>query len=77
MDRLKNNFKLESLKAYVPILYNNTKDKFAGAYYSILQTEADALQNTQNTDKEVVDMLISKIEIEVIWGLKYILSVYS
>jgi hypothetical protein len=75
MDRFKNNFKLDNLKALVPDLYNTTKDKVTGAYYSILQTEAESLSNTQNSDKEIIDLLISKMEIEVIWGLKYILSV--
>jgi hypothetical protein len=75
MDRLKNNFKIDSIKAFVPSLYNSTKDKVAGAYFSILQTEADRLIITQNTDKEIIDLLISKMDIEVIWGLKYILSV--
>jgi hypothetical protein len=76
MERLRNNFKLDNLKAFVPNLYNGTKDQISGAYNSLLQTEADSLMGTQNTDKEIIDLLMSKLDIEVIWGLKYILSVY-
>jgi hypothetical protein len=76
MERLKNNFKFENIKAFVPNLINSTKDKVSGTYYSMLQTEAESLMNTQNTDKEIIELLISKMEIEVILGLKYIISVY-
>jgi hypothetical protein len=41
----------------------------------MLKSEADYLMKTDNSDKELLELLISKMDIEVILGLKFILSV--
>jgi hypothetical protein len=75
MDKLKNNLKLDNLKLLVPNLYNTSKDKLSSAISPMLKSEADYLMKTENSDKELLDLLISKMDIEVILGLKFILSV--
>jgi hypothetical protein len=75
MDRIRNNLKLDNLKALVPSLYNSSRDKLSSAISPMLKSEADYLMKTENSDKELLDLLISKMDIEVILGLKFILSV--
>ncbi len=75
MDRLKNNFKFEAIKSFVPSLYQSSKDKMSNVLSPMLKTEADYLMKTESTDKEIIEMLLSKIEMEIILGLKFVMSV--
>jgi hypothetical protein len=75
MDRIRNNLKLDNLKSLVPSLYNSSKDKLTSAISPMLKSEADYLMKTENSDKELLELLLSKMDIEVILGLKFIISV--
>jgi len=76
MNRLKENMmSLESLKLSVPNFLTNQKDKMKGALASVTISESDYILKTENTEKEIVDLLISKMEMEIILGLKFILGV--
>ena len=78
MNRLKENMmSLESLKLSVPNFLTNQKDKMKGAFSSVTISEADYILKTENTDKELVDLLISKMDMEIILGLKFILGVIN
>jgi hypothetical protein len=69
------NAKYESAKSFIPQLYTQSKDKVGSVVSSISMSEADYLYKTQNTDKDIIGLLTSKIEMEVIMGLKFIIAV--
>ena len=67
MNRLKENMmSLESLKLSVPNFLTNQKDRMKGAFSSVTISEADYILKTENTEKELVDLLISKMDMEII-----------
>jgi hypothetical protein len=76
MNRLKENMmSLESLKLSVPNFLTNQKNKVKGAFTSVTILESDYILKTENTEKEIIDLLISKMDMEIILGLKFILGV--
>lgn len=76
MNRLKEHLiSLESLKSVVPNLISSSKEKVNKAFSSVTATEADYILKTENTEKELIDLLLSKMDIEIILGLKFILGV--
>lgn len=77
MQALKNNIKFDNLKGYLPNLVSSSKDKVSGAISSFLENEADSLMKSEQTDAELKTLLTSKMEIEVINGLKFIMAVYN
>jgi len=76
MNRLKEHLiSLESIKSVVPNLLSSSKDKMNKAFSSVTVTEADYILKTDNTEKDLVELFISKMEMENILGLKFILGV--
>lgn len=76
MNKLKEHLiSFDSLKSFVPNLYNSSKNTVNKAFFSVAITEADYIMKTDNTEKDLIDLLLSKMEMEVILGLKFILGV--
>jgi hypothetical protein len=69
------NSRLETAKSFLPNLYTSSKEKVGSALSSMTMSEADYLYKTANTDKDIIDLLLSKMEMEVIFGLKFIVAV--
>jgi hypothetical protein len=70
------NLKIDSLKSsYVPGFLNSSKDKLGEMLFSLTQSESDYLTKTENTDSDIKELLKSKMELEVIIGLKFLLIV--
>jgi len=76
MNRLREHLiSLESVRSVVPNLLKSSRDKVNKAFSSMTVTEADYILKTDNTEKDLIELLISKMEIENILGLKFILGV--
>lgn len=70
------NLKLESIRnSYVPGFLNSSKDKIGEMFTSLTQSESDYLTKTENTDSDIKELLKSKMELETIIGLKFLLTV--
>ena len=54
---------------------STSKDKVTNVFSSVIESEADYLLKTENTDKELLDLLTSKLDVENILGLKFIMGV--
>ncbi len=76
MNRLREHLiSLQTIKSIVPNFFNSSKDKVNKAFSSVTVTEADYILKTDNTDKDLIELLISKMEMENILGLKFLLGV--
>lgn len=71
------NSKLESAKSIIPTLFNSSRDKVGGVISLVTTSEADYFGKTENTDKDIINLLKSKMEMEVILGLKFIIAVIT
>ena len=70
------NLKFESLKSsYMPMFLNTSKEKIGGMFTSLVQSESDYLTKTENTDSDIKELLKSKMDLEVILGLKFLIIV--
>ena len=65
---------LESVKTFFPNLYSKSKQQLSNAFNAISVSEADYLINTDNTDKDLINLLTSNFEIEKTLGLKFLLA---
>ncbi len=76
MNRLREHLiSLDSVRSFVPNLLRSSREKVNKAFSSVTVTEADFILKTDNTEKDLIDLLISKMEMENILGLKFILGV--
>ena len=72
------NLKLDSIRnTYVPGFLNSSKDKIGEMFSSLTQSESDYLTKTENTDSDIKELLKSKMELETIIGLKFLLIVFN
>ncbi len=70
------NLKLDSLKSsLIPGFLSMSKEKIGDLFTSLTQSETDYLNKTENTDSDIKELLKSKMELEVIIGLKFIFIV--
>ena len=70
------NLKIDSIKSsFVPGFLNSSREKIVEMFFSFTQSEADFLTKTENTDSDIKELLKSKMELEVIIGLKFLLIV--
>ncbi len=70
------NLKFESLKSsYMPMFLNTSKEKIGEMFTSLVQSESDYLTKTENTDSDIKELLKSKMDLEVILGLKFLIIV--
>lgn len=78
MNRLREHLiSLESVRSVVPNLIKSSREKVNKAFSSMTVTEADYILKTDNTEKDLIELLISKMEMENILGLKFILGVIN
>lgn len=68
--------RVDSIKSSIPNIYSTSKDKLGSFFSSFMTTEADYLIKTENTEKELRDLLTSKMDVEIILGLKFIMGVF-
>jgi vesicle coat complex subunit len=65
--------RFDTMKSYVPSLLNSSKEKVSEIFTLMTQSESDFLTKAENTDTEIKELLKSKMEMEVILGLKFLL----
>jgi len=70
------NFKFDSIKSsYVPMFLTTSKEKIGDMFTTLVQSEAEYLTKTENTDSDIKELLKSKMDLEVILGLKFLIIV--
>jgi hypothetical protein len=71
---MQNFVRIDSLKNLIPF-FNSSKERLGSAISSFMANEADYLMKTDNTDKELKDLLVSGVEIEQVFALKLMITV--
>ena len=62
-----------SFKSVIPSFYTSTAKSVSNIFSTLTMSESEYLHKTEATEKEIVNFLTSKMEMEVILGLKIVL----
>jgi vesicle coat complex subunit len=65
--------RFDSMKSYVPSLFTSSKEKVSEYFSLLTQSESDYLTKAENTESDIKELLKSKMEMEVILGLKFLM----
>ena len=65
--------RFDALKSFIPSLYASSTKTITNMVSSITMNESEYLQKTETTEKDILTLLTSKIEMEVILALKILI----
>jgi hypothetical protein len=68
-------FRAEGLKNLFPSIYNKSKDTISSYITSVTISETQEIISSNNTENELIGLLNSRVELDEISALKYIIGV--